>query len=448
MYRSEDLVRPLLLPLKIRDSLYPYQRRGVAWLLRRKRALLADDMGLGKTAQVLAAARRLIRFGRARWGLVVAPRTLIANWVVEARKWAPELCVLTVQPLGNVRADGWARAVRRGHLLITSYEQLREPPPALLQAPPDFLIADEAHRLRRRESGLHRGFRSIKAEWLWALTGTPVERDAEDLAVLMSLLDERRFSWDDRALPPTALRARARPYILRRQRDEVLAELPPVVETDEELELSDAQREAYAMAIRAHMEKAASSSHLSLFGRLRSLCDLEPRSGSSSKLDRVCDILDDVKTAGEKAVVFSYLLPPLYELARRLSEARIEFEMLTGSMALLERRRALDRFRNDASRAALLASSRIASEGLTLTEANHVIFVNRWWNPSANTQARDRVVRIGQAKVVCVWSFTCRATVETSLKSILGDKQRTFEELIEALSCSARSKCEWLFTEP
>ena len=128
IFWSQDLVRPLLLPLKIDDSLYPYQRRGVSWLLRNRRALLADDMGLGKTAQALGAVRRLIRSGRVTWAMVVAPRTLIMNWVAESKKWAPELCVLTLQPVGDDRGDVWKRAVGRGHLLITSYEQLRDPP--------------------------------------------------------------------------------------------------------------------------------------------------------------------------------------------------------------------------------------------------------------------------------------------------------------------------------
>ena len=143
VFGSGDLVRPLLLPRRVDDALYPYQRRGVAWLLRHKRALLADDMGLGKTAQAIGAARRLVRLGIVSWGLVVAPRTLIANWVIEAGKWAPELCVLTLQPGGGRRDDIWRRAVRRGHLLITSYEQLRVPPEALLDFPPDIIIADE-----------------------------------------------------------------------------------------------------------------------------------------------------------------------------------------------------------------------------------------------------------------------------------------------------------------
>ena len=448
VFGSGDLVRPLLLPRKVDDPLYPFQRRGVAWLLRNKRALLADDMGLGKTAQAIGAARRLIRFGLVSWGLVVAPRTLMGNWVVEARKWAPELCVLTVQPLGRRRADTWRRAVRRGHLLITSYEQLRDPPAALLEAPPDIIIADEAHRLRRRESESHQGFRTIRAEWLWALSGTPVERDAEDLAVLMSILDERRFSSEDRVLHPSALRARARPYMLRRRKADVMGELPPVIENEEELELTQPQREAYGKAIRAYGGEPARSSYLALFNKLRSLCDLEPKSRSSAKLDRICEVLEDVAAAGERAVVFSYLLAPLVELRRRLEQADVNCETLTGSMALLEREKAVDRFRKDGRCVALLASSRVASEGLTLTEANHAIFVNRWWNPSANAQARDRVVRIGQTKTVCVWSFVCRGTVETRLTKILEEKERTFDELVEAISRADIAQFGGLFSEP
>ena len=152
--------------------------------------------------------------------------------------------------------------------------------------------------------------------------------------------------------------------------------------------------------------------------------------------------------AGERAVVFSYLLAPLYELRRRLQQVGTRYETLTGKMTLLERKEALERFRNDGRCVALLASSRVASEGLTLTEANHVIFINRWWNPSANAQARDRVVRIGQTKTVCVRSFSCRGTVESRLGQILDEKQRTFDELVEAVGRSDVSQFAGLFSEP
>jgi SNF2 family DNA or RNA helicase len=449
VHRAVDLVRPLLLPRRVNDSLYPYQRRGVAWLLRKPRALLADDMGLGKTAQSLAALRRLIRFGRMHWAVVAAPRTLVPNWIAEARRWAPELAVSSVLVTGAERAETWRRAVRRSHIIVTSYEQFREPPEALIDVPPDLYIADEAHRLRRTESQATQGFKMLRARSIWALTGTPVERDAEDLAVLMSILDPRRFSSMDRDLHQSELRARARPYILRRRKEDVLPELPAVLEEEEEVALSDAQRRAYHEAIRRHSMSGDEGSFLALFNELRSLCDLDPASGDSSKLDRIVELLEDIAEVGEKAVVFSYLLEPLRALAQRLtSGTSVDYTVIRGDMSLDERGDAIELFKKEPRCTALLASTRVASEGLNLTEANHVLFVNRWWNPSANAQARDRVVRIGQQNRVWVHTFVCRGTVETRLGEILRRKALTFDSLVDAISERGAGDVEELFAEP
>ena len=446
-HSATEQILPLLLPRKVEDSLYPYQRSGVAWLLLRNRALLGDDMGLGKTAQALAAVRRLIRWGVIAWVLVVVPRTLIANWRAEAKLWAPELTVATALTLGPQREARWGRLVRRAHILLTSYEQLRNPAEALTRNLPELIIADEAHRLRNLGALSTQGFRSLNVERFWALTGTPVERDAEDLAVLLSLLDPVRFSPDDKSLPTISLRAQVRPYLLRRRKQSVLRELPNTVEINELLELTSKQRVAYNQAIVDHVRSSAKSGFLPLFNRLRMLCDVDPSSGSSSKLDRVVELVADIAKLGEKAVVFSYVIEPLSWLRRRLSEdlSLIGSELFIGNMSLEERALALERFKSDPACNVLLASTRVASEGLTLTEANHVIFVNRWWNPSSNAQARDRVMRIGQSKNVSVISFTCRETVEERLDGLLKEKALTFDELIEALSKSAE-ETEELFS--
>jgi SNF2 family DNA or RNA helicase len=122
--------------------------------------------------------------------------------------------------------------------------------------------------------------------------------------------------------------------------------------------------------------------------------------------------------------------------------------LLTGDMSLAKRHEAVSRFKEDPECTALLASSRVASEGLTLVEANHVLFLNRWWNPSANSQARDRVVRIGQQRTVFVWTFACRNTVETRLAEILTRKRQTFAELVEAIGGSQFADIDELFAEP
>lgn len=435
-HTAMEQILPLLLPLKVNDDLYPYQRQGVAWLLRRERALLGDDMGLGKTAQALSAARRLIRYGQVAWILVVSPRTLIANWIAEAAKWAPELTFATALPVGERRSEHWARLVRRAHLLFTSYEQLRQPAEALIRNPPDLIIADEAHRLRNVASLATQGFRAINSKRFWALTGTPIERDAEDLAVLLSLLDSSRFSPADKSLPPMSLRARLRPYLLRRRKDSVLTDLPEVIEDNEVLDLTDDQQKAYRAAIQDHTQDTFQDGILPLFNRLRAICDVDPETDRSSKIDRTCELISDIQSVNEKAVVFSYILKPLYCLARRFrrSSSAVKFVTLTGEMSLQERAEVLGTFKSDPNCCVLLASTRVASEGLTLTEANHVIFLNRWWNPSSNLQARDRVVRIGQSRLVRVKSFTCRGTVEERLDNLLEEKSLTFEQLVEALS--------------
>ncbi len=393
-------------------------------------------MGLGKTAQALAAVRRLIRTGTVGWGLVVVPGTLVANWIAEGRRWAPELCLVAVRPIGKDRERTWRRSAGRAHLLITNYEQMREPPSIFRDSPPDLLIADEAHRLRRAESQAMRGFRTLRSARLWLLTGTPVERSAEDLAVLMSLLEPRRFSPDDRKLHASSLRARARSFVLRRRKDDVLSELPPVVENEEQLDLTVIQRHAYRNAAIEYQRESASGSrsYLALFTRLTALCDIEPKSGSSAKLDRIVELIEQIANAGEKAVVFSHLLRPLRELSRRLTETQRGHVMIYGDLGMSERQAAISRFKRDSECVALLASSRVGSEGLTLIEANHAIFVNRWWNPSGNKQARDRLVRIGQEKTVWVWTFVCRGTVETRLRTILRAKTETFKDLVEAIA--------------
>ena len=433
-----ELVLPLLLPLKVRDNLFSYQRQGVAWLLKHERALLGDDMGLGKTAQALAAARRLIRKGCVEWILVVSPRTLVANWTVESSRWAPELSTTIVLPLGVHRIDYWSKVIGRAHILFTSYEQIRDPPDVLIRNPPGLVIADEAHRLRKTNSLSTQGFRSIASKRFWALTGTPIERDAEDLAVLLSLLDPSRFSHKDKSLPAISLRSRFRPYLLRRRKDNVLTELPEVIEENEVLDLTKEQRIAYQSAINDYTKSPSSAGFLPLFNKLRAICDVDPSTGQSSKLDRICELLSDVREINEKAVVFSYMLDPLHWLIRRLCHFDSEFGFVTvsGDMSLMERYEVINTFKSDPNCHVLLASTRVTSEGLTLTEANNVFFINQWWNPSSNSQARDRVVRIGQSRIVQVKTFTCRGTVEERLVDLLKKKSLTIEELVEVMSKS------------
>ena len=432
--RVLDRVLPLLLPLRIEDDLYKFQRAGVAWLMRHRRAILADDMGLGKTIQVIAALRRLYRHGRISSCLVVAPRTLLANWLSEFKVWAPELVVHQLDFANSTFTPAhWRGAVARAHVLLASYEDLRGLWDDLAGQPPDIIVADEAHRLRKADSLVHQAMRRVQSEWLWTLTGTPVERDAEDLACLLSLLYPTRFAVDSHRLGINSLRAMARPCLLRRTKEVVLPDLPPVEERFEHLPLHQEQSEAYDKAI-SNYKVSGQSGYLPLFTRLRTICDLEETSGSSSKIDRIVQLVKAISDIGDKTVVFSYTIEPLRVLLSRLrAESGNLVEILIGELTLTERKKVVDRFKTDSDCYALLASMRIGSEGLTLTEANNVIFINRWWNPSTNSQAIDRVVRIGQRKSVTVHYLTCTNTVEDRLQSMLNRKMITFDQLIDAL---------------
>ncbi len=321
----------------------------------------------------------------------------------------------------------------RAHILLASYESVRDPSEEMIRHPPDIVVADEAHRLRKSESLAHLALRRISSQHLWAISGTPVERHAEDLAALMSLIDPRRFAVDDDRLGIETLRARTRPYLLRRTKEDVLPELPKPDEQIEEVELHPSQREAYDRALR-EFRPSGRSGYLPLFNMLRGICDLEETSGASSKLDRAVELINAAARDGQKTVVFSYLLDPLRMLLARLrGELGDVATLLTGDLSLATRRRVVDRFKSDEQCSVLLASLRVGGEGLTLTEASHVIFINRWWNPSNNSQAVDRVVRIGQQQPVTVHYLTCSNTVEDRLQPLLDRKQLTFTQLIDAL---------------
>jgi len=438
------MLRPWLLDPPELDDLYPFQIVGVEWLCGRleRGAILADDMGLGKTVQVAFALRLLFNRAEIRSVLVACPKSLLEVWENELGRWAPELGVAVLNPPARIRDQAWATLAGRRHVVVTNYEQLREPPAALFENPVDVVVADEAHRLRNFGAQVTSGIDRLPRRCFWALTGTPIERDLEDLATLLSLVVPDRFAPSDSRLHPSSLRSAAQPYILRRLKEEVLDELPPVIDTTEEVSLNPEQTEHYAAAVAHYRTERKQGAELALLTRLRALCDFHEASGSSSKIDRIVERLAGIRQQGHKAVVFAYLLAPLHELERRIASewGAGAARRLVGSMGQSERERAVREFRTDPEVLALVASSRVGGEGLTLVEANHVFLIDQWWNPSANDQARDRVVRIGQKRTVHVYRFCCRATIEERLQEILETKRGLFEDAVGRLDPNAALK--------
>ena len=424
-YGLSELIRVhFAVPIEI--PLLDFQKRGVEWLLASPKRLLADDMGLGKTVQAIAAINSLIMNNQAARVLVIAPRSLLMNWTNEFKRWSPELCVTIVNPTSTNMKTVWPHRIGTSHVVITSFEQLRICYKEIINAF-DLIVVDEAHKIRNSDSSISKAFKSMRAKRTWFLTGTPVERDAEDLATLLSLLDPNRFSIKDENLGLGLLRHRADEFLLRRIKADVLSELPSVTYHHEVLELTDDQSASYKREL-----SKPNKNVLYKLGRLMQICDLDHASGASSKIDRIIELINQINGMNERCVVFSFWKAPLLKLSEVMEESNLPVQLLTADMSLSERQMAVENFRN--GKTTLLASGRIASEGLTLVEANHAIFLNRWWNPSANSQAEDRIRRIGQTKKTEVYTFTMSDSVELIIDQILQNKESTIKTLIELLT--------------
>jgi len=438
--RPQEKVLPWLLPKADTQRLYPFQKLGIKWLLEEPNRLLADDMGLGKTVQTIFAIRHGFSELLFRNVLILCPKSLVTNWQAELQNWAPEIISLALAPPAHSAKIIWRKAFKNAHVLIANYEQGREAKVFAGGLQFDLIVADEAHRLRNASSQVAQGFKAFERHRFWALTGTPIERDLKDLATLMSLMDFRRFTVSDGKNSSAALREKAKPYILRRTKAAVLKDLPEVVTRIEMLELHEAQMKTYRSLLSGQDflgEKIINPLHK--LGQLRRVCDFDPVSGTSIKLDRILEELIKIQVMGEKAIVFSYSLEPLRAL-HEIALNRVHSAFISGKLDGAERSTVISKFKNDPQVTVLFASSKVASEGLTLVEANHVFFINRWWNPSSNAQARDRVNRIGQTRTVFIHEYVCKGTVEEKIQDLLVQKGHIYKNVV--------GKMEDLLLEP
>lgn len=425
IFQIEKMLVPFVIP-QLPSPLFPFQERGVEFLCSGTRRILADDMGLGKSLQAITAIRTLLMRGDAISALIVCPKTLVFNWLAEINRWDPSLATNVLLPKKVTSHEIWKTRFGRSHIVITSYDHLRENSDAI-PIDVDILIADEAHRVRNLSSQISQTIAIRHPKFLWFLSGTPVERDSEDLASLLALLAPEKFTLKYGKLQHSILRRMAATFVLRRAKSDVLQELPAHTEIVETIQLSPDQFLRYK-----EVQTIKSSNYLEKFSKLRSICDFEPKTKSSSKLERVIELLSDIRSNRESAIVFSFWVEPLDELQKRLKAlgwegvCRISAELDAANRSI-----EVEKFRSVGG--VLLASGKIGAEGLTLTEANHVLFLNRWWNPSANDQATDRVRRIGQKSKTFSYYFVAAGTIEERITSLLEEKSSTIEELIERL---------------
>jgi SNF2 family DNA or RNA helicase len=412
---------------------YPYQMEGVAFLMPRHAALLADEMGLGKTMQAILALRLLLQAGLVRRALIVCPKSLVSNWCREITVWAEDMPFEVVGGDGAVRRTSWLAS--SCPVKVVNYEILTRDEALLSDGKVEFdlVILDEAQRIKNRDSRTSQVARAIHRDRSWALTGTPIENHHDDLINLFAFIDEDRVP---RGTSPKQLPGLTGASILRRTKDDVLDDLPAKAVRDAYLDLTPAQREAYELAevegvvrLNALGDTITVQHIFELVLRLKQICNFDPLTGASSKLEQLQADLAEVTDSGRKAILFSQWVEPLEVLAGKLGA----FGPLLyhGRVPTQRRQNILDRFRNQASHRLLLMSYGTGSVGLNLQFANYVFLFDRWWNPAVEDQAINRVHRIGQRDPVFITRFLVRDTIEERIAQVLERKRRLFNDLIE-----------------
>lgn len=413
---------------------YPFknhQTTGVKWLRQCRFGVLADDMGLGKTLQAIAAMEAMHRAGEIKNTLIVCPKSLIGVWEAEITLWAPRFCTVALH--SSVSTKEWQIISVQCQVAITNYEAIRRTSPE----PGSFelVVFDEIHKLKNPKSLNYRAAYCLQPRLIWGLSGTPLENEAGDLSAILHLLDRKKVALSDSKLSTASLQSLASKYILRRDRKVISEELPKVIETTEFIPLTLEQRNAYNKILRENVT-VSMGDWIAKFNRLRDICDSDPSSGKSSKLERASVIIGAINKLGEKVVVFSWRIEPLRLLYRRLVKQHGSAcaEIITGQTKSTVRSKLVESFQNSDFPFVLLCSTRATAEGITLTAANHVIFLNEWWNPSINKQARDRVNRIGQTRTVYIYRLRSLGTIESRLDEILKTKAGLFDKIVNQIT--------------
>jgi len=453
----------------LRGRLRPYQQVGVRWLHLLSRlglgACLADDMGLGKTIQVLALLRA--QGGDPdtprRPSLLVAPASLLANWMAEIRRFTPGLAAMVAHPSAMPGAELKAMPQKRlaaVDLVITSYGSLLRIP-WLESTPWRLVILDEAQAIKNPDAKQTRAAKRLDAQARIALTGTPIENRLGDLWSLFDFINPgllgsaKEFTAYTKRLadqprnPYGPLRDLVRPYILRRLKTDksVIADLPDKTEVKAYCQLSRKQAALYQQAVKelaAQLEEAEGIRRrgvvLAFLMRFKQICNHPSQwlgdgawaEDDSGKWARLRELAEVIAAKQEKALVFTQFREVTAPLSAFLGGVFGRPGLvLHGETEVKRRAELVRRFQEDESVPFFVLSLKAGGSGLNLTAASHVVHFDRWWNPAVEDQATDRAFRIGQTKNVLVHKFLCRGTVEEKIDELIESKHRLSTELLE-----------------
>ena len=410
---------------------FPYQLDGIAFLFPRYTAVLADEMGLGKTMQAISTIRLLLCSGEIRNVLLICPKPLVSNWLREFALWAPEIPVAAIEGNAATRQFQWTSpdiAVK-----IANYELLMRDREVVLDADQhfDLVMLDEAQRIKNQRNSTSVIVRKISRTRSWALTGTPVENSPEDLVGIFEFLSPGFLRSE---MPMPVIAKATRDHMLRRTKDMVLDDMPPKLYRDADLELTPEQWATYEKAEREgvvqleNLDEQLTIQHVfELVLRLKQICNFDPATGSSAKLERLVADMEEVAACGHKAIVFSQWVDSI-DLMRPALErfGPLEYH---GRVPHKQREGVIQQFKEDPSKHVILMSYGAGSVGLNLQFCRYVFLFDRWWNPAIEDQAINRAHRIGAAGSVTVTRMMMTGTIEQRIASVLDQKREMFDEL-------------------
>ncbi len=457
-------------PDDLAGQLRPYQVRGFSWLVFLRRwglgACLADDMGLGKTIQAIALILEDLATGRAEGPvLVICPTSVLGNWAREIGRFAPALRVVIHHGSDRASGDDFFDLTEQIHVVISTYALARRDEELLSEIEWTGVVLDEAQNIKNPAAKQTQAIRRLASGYRLALTGTPVENRLSELWSIMQFLNpgylgsqksfNTRFARPiERYQDPEAaarLRKLVRPFILRRVKTDptIIQDLPEKLENKVYCTLTPEQATLYQAVVEDAMRQVEEAEGiqrrglvLSMLMRLKQICNhpaqflgdgstLPDRSG---KLSRLGEMLEEVQSVDERALVFTQFAEMGALLQTHLQEFfGGEVLFLYGGTPAKQRDRMITRFQEERHGPAIFVLSlKAGGLGLNLTRANHVFHFDRWWNPAVENQATDRAFRIGQTKDVWVHKFICVGTLEERIDELIESKKALAESVIGA----------------
>ncbi len=462
-------IAPIQQPASLQGTLRPYQLKGVSWLAFLSQfglgACLADDMGLGKTPQLIAFLlhqREKAALRRAPT-LLICPMSIVGNWQREVQRFAPSLSILVHHGLERLAGQALLDAVERHDLVLTTYSLALRDKETLGQVAWENVVLDEAQNIKNEMAKQTQAIKQLKARYKIALTGTPVENRLAELWSIMEFLNPGYLGSGEAfrksfAIPieryhdaerTEMLKHLIQPFVLRRQKTDkaIIQDLPDKMEMKVFCNLTREQASLYEAVVQEMMERIEAAEGMERRGlilatltKLKQVCNhpaqfmgdgssLPRRSG---KLIRLQEMLEEVASGGDKALIFTQYAE-MGTMLRHYLQEELGYEtlFLRGSTQKKQRDLLVQRFQEEKHGAPFfILSLKAGGVGLNLTAANHVFHFDRWWNPAVENQATDRAFRIGQQRNVQVHKFVCIGTLEERIDQMIEQKKELAESIV------------------